>query len=96
MTGSESFADLFDESPISEIPPTLESHREDDVPPTPPLQTVHYTVKLYKHNDQIGMFRTGHVVTYLSLKNWCEVNGYTVLKLYTTRIAKPGELTELF
>lgn len=56
-----------------------------------------YRVMLTPLGKGIGAITTGHVVTHLALKDWCEMNGYRLTHLYPhPRPALSHERTDLF
>lgn len=65
----------------------------DHGPAHPALLPNRFPVMLYK-----GMVPVyGHVVTHLSIKDWCDMHGYKLGEVYQgTRIAYKGEVTDLF
>ncbi len=62
----------------------------------PPVKLMRYSVCLHKNGDKIGEFKIGHVVTHLSIQDWCELHGYTMLSLFVTHLARSDERTNLF
>lgn len=57
-----------------------------------------YNVMLWKNKGQgRGQFFIGHVVSHLSIQDWCDMKGYRLDTIYTgTRWAKEHEKTDLF
>lgn len=59
-----------------------------------------YNVMLYKREGKgqgRGQFFIGHVVSHLSIQDWCDMHGYKLDTVYLgTRWAQPGERTDLF
>lgn len=57
-----------------------------------------YSVILQKVGDDSDVEILGYVVTPLSIWDWCELHGYSVVKLYqeVTRKARANERTDLF
>lgn len=56
-----------------------------------------YRVMLTPLGKGIGALTTGHVVTHLSIEDWCELNKYRLTHLYPgARLAFPHERTDLF
>ncbi len=56
-----------------------------------------YRVMLTPLGKGIGAITTGHVVTHLSLEDWCSMNGYRLTHVYPgARRAFPHERTDLF
>jgi len=56
-----------------------------------------YNVMLWKKGQVRGQFYIGHVVSHLSIHDWCDMKGYRLDTIYPgTRWAKTGERTDLF
>lgn len=57
-----------------------------------------YTVVVHKNGAKLGDVKVGHVVSHLSIWDWCVMHGYRLVKLYrdNTRKAHANERTELF
>lgn len=59
-----------------------------------------YNVMLWKRDGRgqgRGQFFIGHVVSHLSIQDWCDMKGYKLDTVYPgTRWAKDGEKTDLF
>ena len=55
-----------------------------------------YEVMLAKVGGKWNDFQIGHVVTYLSLDEWCEMKGYRIVENYGNRPAYSHERTDLF
>jgi hypothetical protein len=70
------------------------SKLEED-PETPTLKF--YNVMLHKIGGRWNEFYIGHVVSHLSIQDWCDMKGMKLVQLHAgTRWAKPHERTDLF
>jgi hypothetical protein len=74
-------------------------HVSDELFPTAekPLVAMRYPVSLHKIGGEWNDFKIGHVVTHLSLEDWCLMKGYRLVANFQGACpAMPDERTDLF
>jgi hypothetical protein len=86
------YVELFSRTYPEEAPIT-----ERSLPAPQSNKPVRYPVSIFRFHGRNWDWKIGYVVTHLTLDEWAAMHSVKIQKVYPgTRIAQPGELTDLF